>query len=229
MSYSRGNSLFSTLDLTLEADRIRTFKNWKVPFVCARRMAAAGLYYTNIKDKVKCVFCKIEIQNWIEGDNPAERHKSLSPLCRLFFFNKSDRDVNGTRKFNILNEATAPVAEVKLNNLYRKPSPAFPSYADYEVRVRSYEYWPASMTIKPSDLSEAGFIYTGNGDVTICFYCGGVVKDWVATDKPWEEHARLFGKCDFLLLHKGAAFVDRHQTRKLETSGELIFPGEWLM
>ncbi|KAH9382276.1 hypothetical protein HPB48_013541 [Haemaphysalis longicornis] len=46
-------------------------------------------------------------------------------------------------------------------------------------------------------------------DYTQCFHCGGVLCNWDASDDPWEEHARWFPRCQFVLLSKGEAFIEK--------------------
>lgn len=58
-------------------------------------------------------------------------------------------------------------------------------------------------------LSDAGFFYTGKGDQTICYHCGGGLKDWEETDEPWVEHARWFSKCPYVLAAKGKNFIEQ--------------------
>jgi len=29
----------------------------------------------------------------------------------------------------------------------------------------------------------------GSQNRTVCFHCGGGLKDWLPTDDPWKEHA----------------------------------------
>lgn len=57
-------------------------------------------------------------------------------------------------------------------------------------------------------------IYLGKGDQTICFHCGGGLKDWEESDEPWVEHARWFSRCNFVLMIKGKEFVDEVCGRK---------------
>lgn len=57
-------------------------------------------------------------------------------------------------------------------------------------------------------------LFSGKGDQTICFHCGGGLKDWEESDEPWVEHARWFSKCNFVLLTKGKTFVDEVCGRK---------------
>ncbi|KAK9871332.1 hypothetical protein WA026_011599, partial [Henosepilachna vigintioctopunctata] len=77
----------------------------------------------------------------------------------------------------------------------------------YERRVATFANWPKSLKQKPTDLAAAGFYYLGIGDQTLCFYCGGGLKDWVEEDDPWEQHALWFPQCNYLLLKKTPAFV----------------------
>lgn len=43
-----------------------------------------------------------------------------------------------------------------------------------------------------------------------CFSCGLVLCDWTVDDDPWVEHAKHMTKrCEYVLLTKGQAFVDK--------------------
>lgn len=110
------------------------------------------------------------------------------------------------------NERNTPSLE-KLG-VHKSRAPSFPGYASPEARLRSYEMWPIALKLKPNMLSDAGFFYTGKGDQTICFHCGGGLKDWEESDEPWVEHARWFSKCSYVLLIKGKDFVDEVCGRK---------------
>jgi hypothetical protein len=58
------------------------------------------------------------------------------------------------------------------------------------------------------------FVFAGKGDQTVCFHCGGGLKDWEETDDPWVEHAVWFPKCLHVVLIKGRAFVEECQQQK---------------
>jgi hypothetical protein len=60
------------------------------------------------------------------------------------------------------------------------------------------------------------YLSTGAGDRVICFQCGGGLKDWAENDKPWEEHAKWFSKCPYLMLKKGADFISNATKNKKE-------------
>ncbi|XP_062601944.1 putative inhibitor of apoptosis isoform X9 [Saccostrea cucullata] len=85
--------------------------------------------------------------------------------------------------------------------------PKYPSYAVLAVRISSFADWPSSITQTPRDLAMAGFLYSGYGDYTRCFFCGGGLRNWEPGDDPWVEHARWFPKCAFLRQNKGDEFV----------------------
>ncbi|XP_071443990.1 death-associated inhibitor of apoptosis 1-like isoform X2 [Hetaerina americana] len=88
-------------------------------------------------------------------------------------------------------------------------APVHPDYCTEAARLSSYSLWPVAMKQKPNDLAEAGFYYTGNGDQTICFHCGGGLRDWAEDDDPWIEHAKWFSRCPFVNLVKGSDFVSQ--------------------
>lgn len=92
----------------------------------------------------------------------------------------------------------------------------FPEYAIESARLRSFDDWPKTMKQKPQQLSDAGFFYTMKGDRVKCFSCGGGLRDWDENDVPWEQHARWFGHCEYLLLVKGQEYVDEILSGKTE-------------
>lgn len=110
--------------------------------------------------------------------------------------------------------------------LNREPSginvdrPRYPSYADLAVRISSYTDWPADMTQTPHDLALAGFFYVGNDDYTRCFFCGGGLRNWEASDDPWFEHARWFKECAFVQQNREQEFIDLVQKRLAESDSQ---------
>ena len=118
----------------------------------------------------------------------------------------------------------------------RWDGPAYLSYTSRTGRLRSYVNWPhACSNLSPAALSEAGFFhsgkrrqafsysmillnciryttlfnltFTGRGDESVCFHCGGGLRFWQRTDDPWKEHALWFPYCVFLRYVKGTEFV----------------------
>lgn len=71
----------------------------------------------------------------------------------------------------------------------------------------------------PCALPHAGIL-----DYTKCFHCDGGLCNWERGDDPWEEHARWFPKCQFVLLSKGDAFVRDSVQKHLEHMSQVGSP-----
>lgn len=169
--------------MRLAEERLKTFTNWPHSSPTPQELASNGFYYLGRGDEVRCVFCKVEIMTWEEGDDPAVDHERWSPQCPFV-----RNQCNDPSPFN---------------------PPAHPRLATVAARLRTFEDWPRCIEQRPEQLAEAGFFYTGRGDKTLCFYCDGGLKDWEVGDVPWEQHARWFGDCKFVRLVKGKEFVQR--------------------
>uniref|UniRef100_A0A1B6KJG8 RING-type domain-containing protein n=1 Tax=Graphocephala atropunctata TaxID=36148 RepID=A0A1B6KJG8_9HEMI len=223
-----------------ERERIKSFEGWPVSFLSSNVMAAAGFYFLKREDVVRCAFCGVEVGCWVEGDDPMQDHERWSPSCRFVrklpvgnvplnatntnnntdVPKESGYDTCGRIEFRPecgmgLNAKDRPLPPLEKLGIHKSRAPSFPNYATLEARLRSYDLWPIALKLKPNILSEAGFFYTGKGDQTICFHCGGGLKDWEESDEPWVEHARWFSKCNFVLLVKGKDFVDNVCGRKM--------------
>lgn len=175
-----------------EIDRLRTFSGWPCPFLHPASLAKAGFYYTKKEDVVKCAYCGVEIGKWEQGDDIIKDHKRWSPNC---IFLKSimpanaqlDEGEDTCGKYGIeIKPNSFPEGETCATtraNLQRllipqNRGPTYSSYAIYDNRILSFAEWPKCMKQKPADLADAGFFYTGKGDQTLCFHCGGGLKDW---------------------------------------------------
>lgn len=101
----------------------------------------------------------------------------------------------------------------QLNVITHQPS-KYPAYATREVRKESFNQWPPDIPQNVASLVDAGFYYTGTTDSVKCFQCGGGLKNWEATDVPWEEHARWFPDCQYVALNKGREYVELSKKNK---------------
>lgn len=185
-------------DYRREDVRLKTFENnWPVSFLSPEVLAKNGFYYLGRGDEVRCAFCKVEIMKWAEGDDPGSDHQRWAPQCP---FLKGEQAVEpvGRDECGLRASTTSAI---------QMPGPVHPELASQSSRLRTFRDWPRSMRQKPEDLAEAGFFYTGQSDKTKCFYCDGGLKDWEEDDVPWEQHARWFSRCAYVLLVKGKQFV----------------------
>lgn len=225
----------SNLNLKSEADRYKTFESWPVSFIDKHKLAAAGFYYINRDDIVRCAFCEVEVGNWEEGDDPMRDHRRWQPSCPFLLrmpvgniplSNNSTEappgrvvprsyDICGPYELDVRPNSAPENAVGNSSNessleklgINQTRGPAYTMYATSETRLKSFSTWPISLKQRPEKLCEAGFFYTGKSDKTVCFHCGGGLKDWEETDDPWIEHAKWFPKCSYVLLNKGKDFV----------------------
>jgi len=48
-----------------------------------QEMARWGLYYTGVRDIVRCIFCRIALYRWDRGDDPYQEHLKYQPDCPI--------------------------------------------------------------------------------------------------------------------------------------------------
>lgn len=75
------NGTNETTNLRRESERLKTFDNWPVKFLESSKLASAGFYYLKRGDKVRCVFCGVELCDWRPGDDPMGDHARWSDTC----------------------------------------------------------------------------------------------------------------------------------------------------
>ncbi|CAG9769571.1 unnamed protein product [Ceutorhynchus assimilis] len=204
------------LDFTKYEDRIKSYVNWPNRDISKEALAKAGFYYKNRNDIVQCPYCHIEGYQWMAGDEPMEDHRTWSPNC-AFVMNSVEPDSPSPRTSDTCGlygveilPNSVPEDEIHLEKLgiQKNKGPAHPDRFSYDLRLQTFECWPKSIKQTPHDLADAGFFYVGVGDQTICFHCGGGLKDWEENDSPWEEHALWFPKCSYLFLKKGPEYIN---------------------
>lgn len=86
-------------------------------------------------------------------------------------------------------------------------TPAHMEYSAYNKRFDSFRYVMDKFTQTTEHLSEAGLFYQGPNDSVSCYMCGGGMRNWEATDTPWEEHARHYPQCHWVKTTKGDQFI----------------------
>ncbi|KAK3593111.1 hypothetical protein CHS0354_018236 [Potamilus streckersoni] len=88
-----------------------------------------------------------------------------------------------------------------------EPPPKYPQYAVKNMRINSFQGWPAELQQRPEEMAECGFYYAGFSDCVRCFHCGVGLRHWMSEDDPWIEHARWSTSCLYVLKMKGVEFV----------------------
>ena len=75
------NGVEEPVNLRKESERLKTFSDWPVKFLESKKLASAGFYFLKHADKVRCIFCGVEIGNWRPGDDPVNDHARWSNGC----------------------------------------------------------------------------------------------------------------------------------------------------
>ncbi|XP_051514986.1 E3 ubiquitin-protein ligase XIAP-like isoform X1 [Myxocyprinus asiaticus] len=173
-----------------EEARLNTFSNWPATSpVQPSDLAEAGLYYLNGDDIVQCFCCGGMLSGWQQGDDAWGEHAKYYRNC--FFILGHD------------------VGNVPLATPRSGMNGDRASLETFEGRLNSFN--GRQHPIDHKRLARAGFYSTGVQDKVICFKCGGGVKNWLPDEDPWEEHARHYPGCSFLLAEKGKEYVSNVQ------------------
>lgn len=113
----------------------------------------------------------------------------------------------------VFQQNTRVYHKVIMENNNNYCGPLFPYFSSQKARLYSFIDWPLSARQKPERLADAGFFYTGHGDRTMCFYCGGGLMDWEEQDVPLLEHMQHFNRCPYINAkfsnYKCSCYVDK--------------------
>ncbi|TWW55203.1 E3 ubiquitin-protein ligase XIAP [Takifugu flavidus] len=179
-----------------EESRLHTFSTWPLTApVSPCDLAQAGLYYLGQCDQVQCFCCGGTLADWEIGDSAWAEHSKHFPFC--FFI--LGHDV-GNIPFQ---------GSIEEEGSGRLHTSASVHMGTFEERLRSFAGVNHPLNIER--LARAGFYSNGTEDMVLCFCCNGGLKGWQPEEDPWEQHARHYPGCRFLLAEKGQEFVNRIQ------------------
>jgi hypothetical protein len=237
---SRPKKFLSYDSLRYEKERLETFIEWPVPWLCPKELAADGFYYLRTHDHCACVFCRGIVGAWEVGDTPRGEHKRHFPHCPFirgqvvgnvslnhsFILDKLPLDgeecpipLPQTKNTETLKRRNR--ANVDRIGLHQYSGPKRKDYVTLNSRLMSYKNWPERVIQKPEQMAEAGFFYCGLSDHVRCFHCDNGLRNWEIKDNPWEEHARWYPNCSYVVITKGQEFIDtiqRKEPQKLNAS-----------
>ena len=166
------------LDLSCYDMRVKTFNmepSWTNDPTLITTLASNGFYFTGHEDITECFSCHGKVEGWRSKDDVLLCHFEVNPNCKHI------------RK-NYYHQIQEHCSENKVFSMHK----------DSKVRESSFQYWPIPRDISGSDLSQAGWFYTGKDDITRCFACGCQYEDWKKGDDPLEIHKKLSKNCSFL-------------------------------
>ncbi|KAM7389471.1 hypothetical protein PAMP_023448 [Pampus punctatissimus] len=188
-----------------EEARLQTFSSWpSTAPVRPRDLAQAGLYYLRESDRVQCFCCGGMLGGWEAGDTAWGEHTKHFPYC---FF------ILGHDVGNIPFQGGTEEEECGR----RGGANAHVPMESFEDRLGSFA--GVQHPIDHERLARAGFYSLGTEDKVLCFHCGGGLKGWQPEEDPWEEHAKHYPGCRFLLAEKGQEFVNSIQLQDPRRNG----------
>ena len=85
-------------------------------------------------------------------------------------------------------------------------------------RENSFAKWPEKVKQTPKTLSEAGFFYCKLSDYVRCFHCGNGLCNWEKDADPWQEHAKWYPECDYVIEKKGQEYIDRVKRKCIQST-----------
>ncbi|XP_078492406.1 LOW QUALITY PROTEIN: inhibitor of apoptosis protein [Ciona intestinalis] len=95
----------------------------------------------------------------------------------------------------------------------------------YEDRISTFDSrWTRTGPPTMSDIAQAGFYYLGDDDAVRCWYCDVTIRDLSRQWMPWEEHAKQFPSCHYLLRNRGPDFVENVLSIMTSAESEPTFP-----
>ncbi|CAG2254481.1 unnamed protein product [Mytilus edulis] len=199
----------------------------------------------SVPDKFpKCgSFLNDDLREWSTTDRALAKHASLNPECEFLssigHFNSLQTCTNGTKNvkqedagdnvtdspcfskdLKVLNKV--PFSHTSNNSSLQPPkgiyNPKHAAYDDKLSRMATFEgVWRSDIEQTAELLADSGFFYEGEEDTVRCHYCDGGLRNWEPGDVPWEEHARWFPFCKFVIKMKGREFIDEIKA-KYETA-----------
>uniref|UniRef100_A0A1A7YLH5 E3 ubiquitin-protein ligase XIAP n=1 Tax=Iconisemion striatum TaxID=60296 RepID=A0A1A7YLH5_9TELE len=96
------------------------------------------------------------------------------------------------------------------------------SMESFEGRLGSFA--GLQLPVDHESLARAGFYSSGTGDKVLCFRCGGGLKGWQPGENPWEQHAKYYPGCSFVLAEKGVEFINSIQLQGPQQSSAVSNP-----
>ena len=180
-------------------------------------MVRAGFIFTGKEDIVKCLTCNVQVGQWDKRSvcDPLVIHRQEQPLCPF---------VQGQTSGSHMPSMTMPapmMTPAYYSNLYEEvmpshgaPGSGMHGFSRYATRLESFRNYDNTLPVSKYGLADAGFVLKGLPDLTECFACGMVLKEWEIGDEPMKEHRRLAPGCLYVRA------VDDAEARRQQASSQ---------
>ncbi|XP_054645503.1 baculoviral IAP repeat-containing protein 7 isoform X2 [Dunckerocampus dactyliophorus] len=196
-----------------EGERLRTFQTWPTDApVTSGDLAKAGFFFLGQGDKVQCFCCGGVLRCWVHGDSPTAEHKRHFPTCS-FILGRAVGNIplQGGSSDSVDGQLLSQLQRMTMDDQGTAGQAVYPEMEAEDSRLTTFHNWPTEASVQPDVLARAGFFYTGHGDNVKCFYCDGGLRNWEPGDDPWQEHAKWFPRCEFLIQSRGQEYISNIQ------------------
>ncbi|KAM4738018.1 baculoviral IAP repeat-containing protein 7 [Anableps anableps] len=196
-----------------EVERLWTFQNWPADApVASGDLAKAGFFFLGSGDKVQCFCCGGVLRYWEQGDSPAVEHKRHFPTCS-FILGRTVGNIPLTAgsSDSVDGQLLSQLQRMTMDDQGTAGQAVYPEMEAEDSRLTTFHNWPTEASVQPDVLARAGFFYTGHGDNVKCFFCDGGLRNWEPGDDPWQEHAKWFPRCEFLIQSRGQEYISNIQ------------------
>ncbi|XP_031701623.1 LOW QUALITY PROTEIN: baculoviral IAP repeat-containing protein 7 [Anarrhichthys ocellatus] len=196
-----------------EGERLRTFESWSAdaPVTCGA-LAKAGFFFLGPGDKVQCFCCGGILRCWVRGDSPAVEHERHFPTCG-FTLGRAVGNIplQVGSSDSVDGQLLSQLQRMTMDDQGTAGQAVYPEMEAEDSRLTTFHNWPTEASVQPDILARAGFFYTGHGDNVKCFHCDGGLRNWEPGDDPWQEHAKWFPRCEFLIQERGQDYISNIQ------------------
>ncbi|APO13985.1 IAP-5 [Plodia interpunctella granulovirus] len=182
--------------------RLESFKYWPGS-ENVEKLALIGFYFTGYSDKIVCHYCKLDLYNFMGGEDSVKDHKRYSPKCPFLDRTNASSNYIGT---SFLSPRT-------VSSNYPPLVPHTGDYSLSEHRLNSFFNFPRCLKRLASDMCSAGFYYTNVGDSVCCYACSIIVKDWKIDDDVWKVHRDLNPRCPLVCARRISPSSVRSEAR----------------
>uniref|UniRef100_A0A3Q1HLW7 RING-type E3 ubiquitin transferase n=1 Tax=Anabas testudineus TaxID=64144 RepID=A0A3Q1HLW7_ANATE len=196
-----------------ELERLRTFQNWPADApVTSEELAKAGFFFLGPGDKVQCFCCGGILRCWVHGDSPSTEHQRHFPTCS-FILGRAVGNIplQVGSSDSVDGQLLSQLQRMTMDDQGTAGQAVYPEMEAEDSRLTTFHNWPTEASVEPDVLARAGFFYTGHGDNVKCFYCDGGLRNWEPGDDPWQEHAKWFPRCEFLIQSRGQDYISNIQ------------------
>ncbi|TNN33744.1 Baculoviral IAP repeat-containing protein 7-B [Liparis tanakae] len=193
-----------------EAERLQTFDGWPADApVTPGQLAEAGFFFLGPGDKVQCFCCSGVLWCWVRGDDPAAEHARHFPACGHALQGRRGAAAagGGAPPDSVDGQVLSQLQRMTMDDRGAAGQAVYPEMEAEGSRISTFHNWPSEASVQPDVLARAGFFYTGHGDNVKCFHCDGGLRNWEPGDDPWQEHAKWFPRCEFLIQERGQDYI----------------------